>query len=165
MELMDPSFLWVPNFEHYDGITDRYVVLSRKNIEAYLGGIMKNIMCNIPAYFNDLAYRHDTVGYVNLEQSIQVALNFELGNNYSRLFPFIMYSIRAKEDATRCSPGIWMDELGYYVKYEREYIIASHYAKIYKTTDDWYKNQIELLSNAMFGFYDNNWYLTQPRLR
>jgi len=112
LELLDSTRVWVPDGAYHGGITDRYAILSRQNIEAYLS-ILKHV-------FNGNLYprvmQHE---YKNLEAAVKNTLDIE--NVEIGTFPFFMYSVRSKGTPTRWEEGTWSDELGYYIKYMEEY--------------------------------------------
>lgn len=144
MELMNPKYVWVPDGEYHGGVTDRYAVLSKQNIEGYLS-IMKHIIKN-----TDLMYRKVmSHTFKNLEAAVKNTLDIEFGNNYLGTFPYFMYSIRTKETPTRWAPGYWSDELGYFVKYLEEQRMALHFQKIITNKEDWYNKRIESVDHEL----------------
>ena len=139
MELMNPKYIWVPDGEYHGGVTDRYAVLSRQNVEGYLS-IMKHVITN-----PDLMYRKVMSHmFKNLEAAVKNTLDIEFGTDrYLGTFPYFMYSIRTKETPTRWAPGYWSDELGYFVKYPDEMRMAMHFGNIIVNKEDWYTKRIE----------------------
>jgi hypothetical protein len=136
VELMDPKYVWVPDGEMHHGITDRYAILSRENVYAYLS-ILENIIVHPDKIAQHLG------GWCNLERIVKINLDLMTGTQDNvRFFPFIMYSVRSEGTNTRWAPGIWHDDLGYYVKYDTEYRPAKHWATIYKTPEDWLKKGV-----------------------
>ena len=140
LELLNPKYVWVPDSEYHGGITDRYAVLSRQNVEGYLS-IMKHIITN-----PDLIYRKVMMHtFKNLEAAVKNTLDIEFGEGtqYFGTFPYHMYSVRSKETSYRWAPGYWNDELGYFIKYPEEKARAEHFAGIIKTKEDWYNKKVE----------------------
>jgi hypothetical protein len=139
MELLHPNYIWVPDGEHYGGITDRYAVLSEKNADGYFS-IMKHIMTNTNNLYNTLKQLQDEIqDEINLEKSVMKVLEFEFGPNICRFFPYIMYSVRSKEGKTRWQSGYWVEELGYYIKYPSEFERAQFFQQIIVKPEDWYR--------------------------
>jgi len=134
MELLDKKYVWVPNGEHYGGITDRYAVLSKENYRGYLN-IFKRMCCDTQDMLN---FWSTVPCHQNLEQAVRYTVLSELGEDSVREFPFIMYSIRTEGTETRWAPGYWNDELQCYIKYPTEHALAKQMETIYKTTEDWY---------------------------
>jgi hypothetical protein len=140
MELMDPKYVWVPDGEYHGGVTDRYAVLSRQNVEGYLS-ILKHIITN-----PDLMYQRVMMHtFKNLEAAVKNTLDIEFGETtrYLGNFPYFMYSVRSKDTSTRWAPGYWNEQLGYYVKYPDELYMAEYYSEIIKHKDDWHTKKIE----------------------
>lgn len=131
MELMDPNFVWVPDGEKHTAITDRYAILSEKNAYAYLN-ILETMFTQPERMYNILS------PWCNLEKIVLANLLIGAGPNSYRFFPFVMYSVRSKGTNTRWAPGIWNDDLGYAIKYQTEYELATFFQNIYKTPSDWF---------------------------
>jgi len=146
VELMDENSIWVPNSEHYGGYTDRHVVLSKNNIEKYLN-ILNNFVLRSNEYFSKMKKTvfRDTVYQWNLERLIK--FNLEQNNVLSPVkeFPYIMYSIRNINGTSRWQMGTYSDKLGYYIKYQNEYIKSCYYKnkfeKSFLTIDEFYKQE------------------------
>jgi hypothetical protein len=152
MDLLSQEHIWLPNGEYYGGVTDRHAVLSRKNAEGYLMGIMKNIMTNTSQFCAclreagknyDRHYATDTddpnkVIPVGLEMSIKVNLDFEFPVDTCRFFPYIMYTVRSADGKSRHNYGTWYEELGYFIKSPEELFSAKTYQAIYVKPQDWY---------------------------
>jgi len=120
MEILNKDYIWVPNGEYYNGITDRHAVLSKNNIVSYLN-ILQNMICYSNKYYRFLKnYNHS---YWNLEKIILFNLKYN-NINHVYIFPYIMYTIRTENGTSRWSSGIYDDNLGYYIKYPTEYKIA-----------------------------------------
>lgn len=137
LDLLNPKYIWVPNGEYHGGITDRYAVLSRSNIEGYLS-LMKQIITN-PDVIYERVMSHT---FKNLEATVKNTLDLEFGSDYLGVFPYFMYSIRTKETPTRWAPGYWNEELGYFVKYLEERDSALRFQQIVKSKQDWYTRKI-----------------------
>ena len=152
IDLLDPNYIWLPNGEYYGGVTDRHAVLSKKNAEGYLMGIMKNIMTNTDQFCNaarvvakayDFGFAGDSDDPnktipLGLEMAVKVAIDLEFNPSTCRFFPYIMYTVRSAEGESRHNYGVWDNELGYYIKSPPELYSAKVYETIYTKPSDWY---------------------------
>jgi hypothetical protein len=142
IELMNENYIWIPDSEHCGGYTDRHVVLSKKNIEAYL-----NILNNIVLRSNDFFIKMKNRDNWNLEQLIK--FNLEQNNvlHIVKEFPYIMYAVRNINGSTRWEYGYYSNELGYYIKYQAEYNKSNFYKNEFEKSgliiNDFYKNLLE----------------------
>jgi hypothetical protein len=143
LEHMNDNYIWIPDCEHYDGYTDRHVVLSKNNIESYLN-ILNNLVLRSNEYFIKMKNKNNW----NLEQLIK--FNLEQNNvlHLVKEFPYIMYSVRNINGTTRWSKGNYSNELGYCIKYQSEYDKSSNYKNEFEkselTVNDFYKKKIIL---------------------
>lgn len=113
MDLLDPRVVWFPDGEQYGGVTDRHVVLGSSNVAAYLD-ILPSLLTRKHEYLPIMSRRSDW----NLEKVI--ALHLQLHGQRLGYFPYIMYSVRARDGTTRWSQGVWSEEHGCYIKYSTE---------------------------------------------
>jgi hypothetical protein len=140
VELMDKNYIWIPDEEHYCGYTDRHVVLSNKNVESYLN-ILNNMILRSNEYFMKMK---------NTEWNLEKLIKFNLEQNnvlhLVREFPYVMYTVRNINGKTRWREGLFMNELGYFVKYPSEYEKSIYYKKEFEnsglTMDEFYKKII-----------------------
>ena len=93
---------------------------------------------------NEYFYKMQNKSDWNLEQLIKFNLE---QNNVSHLvkeFPYIMYSCRTNNISTRWSEGVYVEQLGYFVKYLSEYYKSSEYLIKFNnsglTIDEFYKD-------------------------
>jgi hypothetical protein len=142
VEYMNETYIWIPDEEHYGGYTDRHVVLGKNNIESYLN-IFNNFTLRSNEYFMKMVNKKDW----NLEQLILFHLE---QNNVAHLvkeFPYVMYSVRNINGTTRWSTGEYVEELGYYIKYQSEYNTSGHYKRKFQesglTIDEFYKQLLK----------------------
>lgn len=142
LDYMNEKYIWFPNEEYYGGFTDRHVILNKNNIVSYL-----NIFNNMCSKSNEYYLKMKTFSEWNLERLI--LFNLKQNNVFDLIkeFPYIMFSVRNKNGSTRWEKGKYSNELGYYIKYEREYIKSSNYKNLFDnsglTIDEFYKNQIK----------------------
>lgn len=147
VQLMNPNHIWIPNEEHYGGYTDRHVVLSKHNIVSYLN-ILNNLTLRSNEYFMKMINKNDW----NLEKLIKFHLTQNNVDHLVKQFPYIMYSVRNIDGTTRWSKGTYVKELGYYVKYQREYYKSNYYKNMFSRSrlsiDDFYKQAIRSENRA-----------------
>jgi hypothetical protein len=143
VELMNENCIWIPDCEHYDGYTDRHVVLSKNNIESYL-----NIFNNMVLKSNDYFMKMKVRGNWNLEQLIKFHLEQNNVLHIVKEFPYVMYSVRNINGTTRWCQGNYSNEFGYYIKYQSEYNKSSDYKNKYEesglTIDEFYTKYISI---------------------
>ena len=142
---MNNQFIWIPDEEHYYGLTDRHVVLGKQKIEAYLN-ILNHFILRSNEYFMKMKNKTDW----NLEQLIVFHLQQNNVLHLVKQFPYVMYSVRNINGTTRWSQGIYSNHFNYYIKYESEYNKSSYYQRIFEksglTIDEFYKKYI--ISNS-----------------
>ena len=145
VEHMNNQFIWIPDEEHYYGLTDRHVVLGKQKIEAYLN-ILNHFILRSNEYFMKMKNKTDW----NLEQLIVFHLQQNNVLHLVKQFPYVMYSVRNINGTTRWSQGIYSNHFNYYIKYESEYNKSSYYQRIFEksglTIDEFYKKYI--ISNS-----------------
>jgi len=139
IELMNKNYIWIPDCEHYNGYTDRHVVLSKTNIESYLN-ILNNLVIRSNEYYMKMKNKYDW----NLERLIK--FHFEQNNvlHLVKEFPYVMYTVRNINGTTRWNHGIYSKKLGYYIKYATEYDKSNDYKCKFETSgltiDEFYQN-------------------------
>jgi len=141
VEYINEKYIWIPDCEHYDGYTDRHVVLSKNNIESYL-----NILNNLVLRSNDYFMKMKEHNSWNLEQLIKFHLKQNNVLHLVKEFPYIMYAVRNINGSTRWAHGNFSYKLGYYIKYQSEYDKSSYYKDEFEksglTSDEFYKKYI-----------------------
>jgi hypothetical protein len=137
VEFMNTQNIWIPDGEHYNGYTDRHVILSKHNIESYL-----NIFNNMVLHSNNYFIKMKTQCDWNVEQLIKLHLIENNVIHTVKEFPYIMYSVRNINGSTKWSEGTFSNEKGYYIKYRTEYEKSSYYKNNFEisnlTIDDFY---------------------------
>ncbi len=139
VELMNENNIWIPDSEHYEGYTDRHVILSKNNIELYLN-ILNNMVLRSNEYFMKMKNKENW----NLEQLIKFHLKQNSVLHLVKEFPYIMYSVRSENGKTRWSKGEYSNKLGYHIKYHSEYEKSNNY-----------KNEFEKSKLSINEFYKN----------
>lgn len=140
VENMDSNYIWIPDCEHYDGYTDRHVVLSKNTIEPYLN-IFNNFVLRSNDYFRKMKKHQDW----NLEKLIKFHLEQNNMLHIVREFPYIMYAVRPINGSTRWSVGVFNNELGYYIKYQSEYDKSTYYKNKFTNSQITLDNMIKSL--------------------
>lgn len=139
VELMNENHIWIPDCEHYNGYTDRHVILSKNNIESYLN-ILNNLVLKSNHYFMQMKYHNNW----NLEQLIAFHLKQNNALHLVKEFPYVMYTVRNTNGTTRWSLGEYSNEFGYYIKYLTEYNKSSYYKYLFEisglTIHDFYNH-------------------------
>lgn len=116
MNILNDNYIWIPNGEHYGGVTDRHVVLSKNTLEPYLNILYKFITEPENYYEKMKSYNN-----WNLEQVIKFHLEQSGVFDSVKFFPFVMYSVRGVNDNSRWGLGKYSEKLGYYIKYKGEF--------------------------------------------
>lgn len=117
LSILSKEHVWVPNGEHYGGITDRHLVVPREFVEPAL-----DVMSAIIKDPHGLrAEMQPVMSCWNLERYL--ALHFNKRGLLSRLgtFPYIMFTVRDPGDRSRWAWGRYNTEAGMIVKYESEF--------------------------------------------
>ena len=143
INLLNKDNIWIPDGEGYKGYTDRHVILSKKNINSYL-----NILNNMVLKSNDYIIKMKKIGHRwNLERLIKFHLKQNNVNHLVKHFPYIMYSVRSKNGSTRWAAGKYDPELGYCIKYHKEWKKSSYFKEIFnksgKNINEFYKKYLK----------------------
>jgi hypothetical protein len=137
MSILDRESLWIPDGEHYGGLCDRHLIVSREDA--------------IPAlnHIDDILLRPDELyeESKHLEgMNDEVFLKHHLHRRgllpRVKLFPYVMYSARRVRDPlSTWSKGTYYPSVGHKVKYVRELRSARAYATVIKTREDWERGE------------------------
>jgi len=142
LNLLDEQYIWVPDGEHYDGITDRHTVLSKSNIVQYLN-LLNCMVLQGNEYYDKMKHHNRW----NLEQFIKFHLSQHGMVEQIREFPYVMYTVRSVNGVSRWKWGNYSDEHGYFIKYEGEYEKSGYYKTEFEKSGlaicDYYRNLIE----------------------
>lgn len=138
MFLFKNEYIYIPNGEHYGGLTDRHVILSKNNIIQYLDILNCFILKS-----NDYYDKMKQFNHWNIERLIMFHLQQHNIFHLVKEMPYIMYAVRNKNGTSRWSLGEYNNKLGYYIKYQSEYELSSMYKNKYLNSnsniDDFYK--------------------------
>ena len=139
LDLLNENYIWVPDGEHYDGITDRYAILSKSNIVPYLN-LLNCMVLRSNEYYDKMKHHNNW----NLEQFIKFHLQQNELFERVREFPYIMYTVRSKTGVSRWEWGKYSEEHGYFIKYYSEYKKSTKYKSDFENSnlslDDFYKS-------------------------
>lgn len=116
LNLLDSKYIWIPDGEGYDGVTDRHVVLDQKSLHVYLN-LLENILLQPDMLYENMHHKIDW----NLERFIKYHLMTSDYKNKIKFFPYCMYSVREWRGSSSWSFGVWSDQMGYYIKYQNEF--------------------------------------------
>ena len=132
VEQLGRDKICIPNGEDYTGLNDRHIVIPMEKAESVLD-IFTNINTN-PDAFADILSKSE---HCNIEAVIKVQLFMQKILGDVTRFPYIMYLARSDNDPTSFSQDILHHELGHYVKYQTEYVYATFFAELIKSSEDW----------------------------
>jgi hypothetical protein len=131
LALLSPQFLWVGDGEHYGGVSDRYLLVSAKDVLPAL-----NLMEEIALRPRRMARSMRRHKYWNPEKVIKRLWQRTGLASRVRFFPYVMYTVRGSADSSRWRMGSFDETLGVYVKYETERQSARRFEWI-KSAADW----------------------------
>jgi hypothetical protein len=127
IDLFSDQFFYVPDGEHYGGLTDRHVVLPKQFVIPYLDILNQMILKGTTYYAKMKGFS---------EWNIERLLAFHLKEHdlfqHVRFFPYVMYTVRAQDGPTRWSIGTYLPEHGYCIKYPSEYESAIKHGADFK---------------------------------
>ena len=127
--LFDSNYIWVPDGEGYGGITDRHVILSKYNYQAYLNGFS-----NIVLRPDDFFYKMINYSW-NCERFLK--LNVLEQRRNVKFYPYHMYTVRQSNDETTWAKGAFHTDHGHYIKYDHEYSATIDIEKYINKQSDW----------------------------
>ena len=141
VESLNKKYLWIPDGESYGGYTDRHAILSQHHIIPYL-----NILNNFVLKSNDYFSKMNKLNDWNLERLIK--FNLEQNNvGIVKRIPYIMYSVRNIDGTTRYCNGTFSEDLGYFIKYIKEFNASNYYRKLFEKSSmpicEFYKHYID----------------------
>lgn len=128
LSLLHASYIWIPDEEMYGGFTDRHVVLSKNQVVPYLN-IFTNMVTKSQTFFTTMIKYNAW----NLEQLIYFNLMSQNLIERVRFFPYVMYTVRGVNGATRWASGKYSPHHGYFIKYVSEYMKAHYYKNMFVT--------------------------------
>lgn len=135
LNLLDDEFIWIPDGEHYGGVTDRHAICSRKNIFEYLSIVDPIFDAPEELYFR--MSEDDKWGDWNIEKFIKYRLIEQDVYDKVRFIPYTMYTVRNSDGATRWSSGKFNKKIGMFIKYPDEYKSSLTAVKLINKYDQW----------------------------
>ena len=133
LELLQSDKIWIPNGEHYGGITDRHLIVNRQYAERALSAC--NAILERPnELLEEMRWRNNW----NLEQYLDYHFRKTGIRHQCRFFPWIMYTIRDPAESSRWTMGRYNRAVNQIVKYPSELDAAERWARKYAVTHDWY---------------------------
>ena len=132
-KLLNENNIYIPDGEKYGGVTDRHTILPAKYVETYLN-IIQPIL-HTPRIVKE-AY-DDTMEQINPECFIKWWLEYNDIYKHVKFFPYVMYSVRERNGSSSWSYGNWNEDLGYYIKYEKEFESYQKFVDVFKSQQEW----------------------------
>ena len=138
LSILDRDAIWFPDGEHYGGLVDRHLVVSRADVVNCLN-VIEDILLEPSQLYEELKYMQGRdVRHNNLEQFLAHHLRRKGLFHKVKMFPYVMYLARPVwDESPTWSPGRYESAVGHYVKYGAEYRDASAYATIIHSREDW----------------------------
>jgi hypothetical protein len=139
LSVLDRDAIWFPDGEKYGGLTDRHLVVSRADVVNCLN-IIEDILLQPIELYEEMK---DLPTYMpngwNIEQFLQHHLLRKGLLHKVKLFPYVMYLARSvRDDGSKTwSQGRYEPAVGHFVKYEKEFRVASAYSQIIHSRADW----------------------------
>jgi len=139
LELFSKDSIYIPDGEHYGGVTDRHVVLPRKFVVSYLN-MLNEMVLKGTEYYKKIGIPE------NIEQFIKLHLIQQDVFKFVKFFPYVMYAVRPVGGRTSWSLGVYSEKHGYFIKYDSEYEESSQhkadFEKERSSIDKFYKRRI-----------------------
>jgi hypothetical protein len=138
LSVLDRGAIWFPDGEHYGGLNDRHLVVSRADVVDCLN-LIEDILLEPSQLYEELKHMKGRLtGENNIETFLAQHLRRKGLFHKVKTFPYVMYLARQATDESRTwSRGFYEPALGHYIKYEMEFRTASAYATFIKSRDDW----------------------------
>jgi hypothetical protein len=132
LSVLSPSEIWFPDGEYWGGLTDRHHIVSTDDIPKVI-----NLIDDIVLRPDYLTARMSTRGDWNLERYILFHLVEHDLLRRTKLFPYVMFTVRDDTDKTRWAAGSLNEDLGLIVKYDTELASAKAWEGRIRTRRDW----------------------------
>jgi hypothetical protein len=132
MSVLSSKNIWFPDGEYYYGLTDRHMIVSSEHA---LDAI--NLMEAVLLRPRQLATAMSPCSRWNMEAYLAFHLESVGLRPKVKVFPYVMFTVRDEQDATRGAQGTFVDAVGAYVKYPGEYSSTRRFATVIKTAANW----------------------------
>lgn len=114
IEMLDPEFVWIPEWEDWRGYCDRHWVLSREHLTPCLN-LLKPIFCQTNTLFSLMKKRFDW----NSESYIK--LIFQINNIQVKRFTRTQFLVRGSRQSQTWTEGAYNENLKLTIAYPSEY--------------------------------------------
>jgi hypothetical protein len=133
LSILDPREIWVPDGEHWGGLNDRHMVVSRRNLVNSLNGI-EDILLYPDQLFEEMKHKAEW----NDERFLAHHFRRKGLLRSTQVFPYVMYTARSVRDKSPTwSSGRFDAAVGHFVKYEPEFRAARAFATVIHSRADW----------------------------
>lgn len=139
MSVLDRDSIWIPDGEHWGGLCDRHLVVSREDAVDVLN-LIDDILLRPDELYEEMKH----LSGMNLEVFLKNHLERRGLLPRVKLFPYVMYTARPVSDPLSkggWSRGWYDPSLGHFVKNEGELRDARAYATVIKSREDWDRGQ------------------------
>ena len=138
LSILDRDALWVPNGQHWSGLNDRHLVVSRADVVNCLN-VIEDILLRPDELYEEMIKRRTDW---NNERFFAHHLRRKGLLNKAKLFPYVMYAARSlRDDSPTWTRGRYEPAVGHFVKYDAEYREATAFATIIRSRADWQDNR------------------------
>src|SRR5262249_46375605 len=133
LSVLDRGAIWFPNGEHWWGLNDRHLVVSRADVANCLN-LIEDILLEPSQLYEELKYmKGRPAAKNNIEQFFANHLRRKGLFHKVQMFPYVMYLARQVGDNSRTwHKGRYERTVGHYIKYDFEFCTANAYATIIK---------------------------------
>ncbi|WP_421704810.1 hypothetical protein [Aliiroseovarius sp.] len=144
LKYLPNDHIWLPDGEDWGGYTDRELIANRRHLLKVLS-YMDDMLRDPDAFYKRLKNRKkwacEHIYWLQLKRA-------RLGHLIRR-YPYTMYTVRAKDGATRWAGGDYDAALGYAVKYPTEHACSARCKRLLWPTGRW--NRLNLwLYNRLY---------------
>jgi hypothetical protein len=147
LSILSKNFIWIPNGEHWGGLTDRHIIVSARDLCDSLN-LINDIVRRPELIFELMSQKQQYEIYRanqkplrqphwNIEKYILFHLRRSGLSDRVRLFPYVSYTVRDAGDQSRWQAGTYNSEVGMIVKYPTELDLARPFENLIKTKEDW----------------------------
>lgn len=116
LRVLPPQHIWIPDGEGWSGVTDRHIVIPRAHVAAVLS-LPTDMVCDSEALLESMAHKSNW----NLEQVIKFQLERKGLWPLTRFYPYVPFTTREPDEASRWFGGAYVEEAGMVIKYQSEY--------------------------------------------
>jgi hypothetical protein len=142
LSILDRNSIWLPNREHYGGLPDRHLVVSRTDVVNCLN-VIEDLLLDPITLYEELKGR----GELNNEKFLLHHFKRRGILHKVKYFPYVMYAAREVDDGSPTwGRGHYEPTVGHFIKYETEFRSARGYATIIRCREDWLKRHQSLLA-------------------